>query len=204
MESLHKMLATLKPQPANTTRAPTIGDAAFYPISDMNIVSPEIKNNDNKVTHPDVDLITRGSLSGNDGVSASRIGGASSFPVNSGIVIDPGHGGVDPGTVKDGVVEKEVTLDISKRLQAYFERKKHTVILTRNGDTSVSKLSFSDGYTQQGDLNARVSIINHSNAELYLCIMLIVIRMSKKVVLLYITMLMIPYPRFWQQVSRDI
>jgi N-acetylmuramoyl-L-alanine amidase len=33
------------------------------------------------------------------------------------IVIDPGHGGVDPGTMKGNIREKDITLDISKRVQ---------------------------------------------------------------------------------------
>lgn len=86
------------------------------------------------------------------------------------LVIDPGHGGIDMGSVKNGIVEKEVTLDISKRIQAYFKNKKYNVILTRYSDTSVSELSTKGNYTQKKDLRARVKIINNNNTKLFLCI----------------------------------
>ncbi len=52
------------------------------------------------------------------------------------IIIDPGHGGEDPGTLGNGVlVEKDVVLDISKRLAALLKsRGGYDVRLTRDGD----------------------------------------------------------------------
>ncbi len=52
------------------------------------------------------------------------------------IIIDPGHGGEDPGTVGNGVlVEKDVVLDVSKRLAALLKsRGGYDVRLTRDGD----------------------------------------------------------------------
>ncbi len=52
------------------------------------------------------------------------------------IVIDPGHGGDDPGAVgKDGTYEKDVVLDISRRLQEIMNKKdEYNAFLTRNGD----------------------------------------------------------------------
>ncbi len=52
------------------------------------------------------------------------------------VVIDPGHGGKDPGaTGKNKVLEKEVVLDISSRVKKHLESKKIAVRLTRTGDT---------------------------------------------------------------------
>jgi N-acetylmuramoyl-L-alanine amidase len=56
------------------------------------------------------------------------------------IVIDPGHGGKDPGTINRslGLKEKDITLDISKRLNAILnEHKDLEVILTRPRDEFV-------------------------------------------------------------------
>ena len=55
------------------------------------------------------------------------------------IIIDPGHGGVDPGTVgRAGSHEKEVTLAVAKALKAELESLGHyKVIMTRRKDIFV-------------------------------------------------------------------
>jgi N-acetylmuramoyl-L-alanine amidase len=52
------------------------------------------------------------------------------------IVLDPGHGGNDPGAIgKGGLQEKDVVLAIAKHTKSVLEgRKKARVILTRDGD----------------------------------------------------------------------
>lgn len=53
------------------------------------------------------------------------------------IMIDPGHGGKDPGAVGNGLKEKELTLDIAKRIKKILETE-YTgveVRLTRESDT---------------------------------------------------------------------
>ncbi|MFZ5975009.1 MAG: N-acetylmuramoyl-L-alanine amidase family protein [Bacillota bacterium] len=86
------------------------------------------------------------------------------------IVIDPGHGGIDGGTNKDGLLEKDVNLVIAKKLKALMEKKGYTVIMTREEDISLDSLDDSNGSKHQRDLNARANIINNSNARLFLSI----------------------------------
>ncbi|MEA3408920.1 MAG: N-acetylmuramoyl-L-alanine amidase, partial [Candidatus Eisenbacteria bacterium] len=52
------------------------------------------------------------------------------------VIIDPGHGGEDPGTLGNGVlVEKDIVLDVSTRLAALLNsRGGYDVHLTRDGD----------------------------------------------------------------------
>lgn len=51
------------------------------------------------------------------------------------IVIDPGHGGVDPGMVGiNGLEEKDFNLDISLRLRKALEKENYQVVLTRERD----------------------------------------------------------------------
>ena len=56
------------------------------------------------------------------------------------VVIDPGHGGIDPGAVnKNGVMEKAIVLDFAKRLAARLSQVSGVrVELTRTDDTFLS------------------------------------------------------------------
>ncbi len=54
------------------------------------------------------------------------------------VVIDPGHGGNDKGSNWYGVYEKNLTLDLSKRIQRMLKAKGIPTVLTRNSDTYVS------------------------------------------------------------------
>jgi N-acetylmuramoyl-L-alanine amidase len=55
------------------------------------------------------------------------------------VVLDPGHGGADPGAqTPGGLVEKEVTLDVGQRLAGFLERAGFDVALTRAADETVS------------------------------------------------------------------
>lgn len=57
------------------------------------------------------------------------------------VVIDPGHGGVDPGNpgryFPDGLVEKDITLAIARLLRAELMRRGIAVQLTRSTDTLI-------------------------------------------------------------------
>ncbi len=53
------------------------------------------------------------------------------------VFIDPGHGGKDPGSVAYGLVEKDLTLDIAKRVEKLLVGKGIEVKLTRRDDSFV-------------------------------------------------------------------
>ncbi|WP_187442687.1 N-acetylmuramoyl-L-alanine amidase [Rossellomorea vietnamensis] len=54
------------------------------------------------------------------------------------VAIDPGHGGTDPGASGNGVVEKELNLDVSLRTKKYLEREGIQVVMTRETDKYVT------------------------------------------------------------------
>lgn len=54
------------------------------------------------------------------------------------VVIDPGHGGKDPGSNAYGLVEKDLTLDLALRLQKILTSKGITTTLTRTTDEFIS------------------------------------------------------------------
>lgn len=74
------------------------------------------------------------------------------------IIIDPGHGGKDPGAIgKSGLQEKNVVLDISKRLYKELKARGFKVSLTRDDDTFIS-------------LQNRTEIASQTNADLFISI----------------------------------
>ena len=54
------------------------------------------------------------------------------------IIIDPGHGGSDVGATRENIYEKDITLDMSKRLEEILKKKGYEVHMTRSKDTYVS------------------------------------------------------------------
>src|SRR5699024_7028445 len=59
------------------------------------------------------------------------------------IVIDPGHGGRDGGARgKDNTEEKEIALEVSKRLRNYLEQTGAVVYLTREEDKDLAGEDF--------------------------------------------------------------
>ena len=79
------------------------------------------------------------------------------------IVIDPGHGGDDEGAIgPSGVKEKDVNLEISKRLKRLLENKNFKVILTRDSDRFVS---LSDRTKIANEAGADIFVSIHANAS---------------------------------------
>jgi len=81
------------------------------------------------------------------------------------LVIDPGHGGRDPGAVsRDGLIfEKNINLDVGLYLSHYLERNSNMEIaMTRNDDTFVSLQERCD---IANNLNADYFISLHTNAR---------------------------------------
>ena len=54
------------------------------------------------------------------------------------VVIDAGHGGQDSGTVRDGVLEKDLTLDVALRLEQVMRASGVRTMLTRRTDEYLS------------------------------------------------------------------
>jgi N-acetylmuramoyl-L-alanine amidase len=87
------------------------------------------------------------------------------------IVLDAGHGGPDGGASGGDVIEKEVALLITNRLRDYLQEQGASVVMTRDGDYDLAEDGMR-GFSRRKsmDLRRRVSIINNSNADLYLSI----------------------------------
>ena len=79
------------------------------------------------------------------------------------IVIDPGHGGDDPGAIgKNGTYEKDIVLAMSREIKkAINKNPEYRAVLTRDGDYYVS---FSKRLQVAKDLNASLFISVHADA----------------------------------------
>ena len=84
------------------------------------------------------------------------------------IYIDPGHGGLDPGTIYKNIYEKNINLEISKKLKTILEKDGAIVYLTRYGDYDLSVNNSIE--RKKSDLNNRSKIINKSKADIYVSI----------------------------------
>src|SRR5438309_6474354 len=54
------------------------------------------------------------------------------------VVLDPGHGGQDSGAMCGGVMEKDLTLDVARRVDRLLDAEGVATLMTRLGDTYVS------------------------------------------------------------------
>lgn len=79
------------------------------------------------------------------------------------VIVDCGHGGSDPGAIgRKGTKEKEIVLDIAKRLRDKLQESGIKVIMTRDRDESVS-LEKRTEITSKNSADLFVSI--HANSE---------------------------------------
>ena len=84
------------------------------------------------------------------------------------IYIDPGHGGLDPGSIYQNIYEKDINLEICAVLKTELEQQGAIVYMTRYGDYDLSYIN--TGARKRSDLNNRAKIINESNADMYISI----------------------------------
>lgn len=82
------------------------------------------------------------------------------------IVIDPGHGGSDPGAVRADVVEKIVNLDISKRLRDILIARGWQVSMTHDTDRDV----YAANDSAREELQARCDVANSAGARLFVSV----------------------------------
>jgi N-acetylmuramoyl-L-alanine amidase len=74
------------------------------------------------------------------------------------IVLDPGHGGHDPGAMRSGMKEKDITLDVSQKLKSILEQEYgYEVLMTRTIDDYVP-------------LEERTAFANSKSADLFVSV----------------------------------
>lgn len=81
------------------------------------------------------------------------------------IVIDPGHGGDDPGAIGNGIIEKDLNLKISNYMYDKFKKLGIPVKITRSGDETLTPTERVNRVLGAYGNNSDVIVIsNHINA----------------------------------------
>lgn len=89
------------------------------------------------------------------------------------VILDAGHGGIDPGAVSDysGLKEKDVNLNLVMLVKSLLEKDNYKVILTRDADQLVyTTESKSILQKRKEDLTRRKKIMDESGADIALSI----------------------------------
>ncbi len=73
------------------------------------------------------------------------------------VVIDPGHGGRDNGAKWGGIAEKDLNLDVARRVEALLKERGIPVVMTRRSDAYVS-------------LDSRAAVANRYKNSLFVSI----------------------------------
>jgi len=88
------------------------------------------------------------------------------------IVVDAGHGGIDPGANRPGVLEKDINLAIALELKTVLNQYGAKVVLSRQTDIELS--TECDNEKVRGryhrDLTARVEMAEESDADLFISV----------------------------------
>lgn len=79
------------------------------------------------------------------------------------IVIDPGHGGWDPGKTAGGIRESDINLKIALKLKRLIEGSGGYAILTRYNNNAL-------GNTKSIDMKERMEITKKNNADVFISI----------------------------------
>lgn len=96
------------------------------------------------------------------GALTEQAPGRGKHPGRLTVVLDPGHGGIDPGALRDGIVEKDVVLDFARDLRAALEKTgRFDVFLTRDADDFVS---LTDRVVLAKQVGADAFLSLHTNA----------------------------------------
>lgn len=85
------------------------------------------------------------------------------------VCLDPGHGGRDPGAVFGSINEKNLNLDIAKRVAVLLKKEGVRVFLTRTKDSNLAHKSF-EGSMQRAELRERLLLAKKRKSDIFVSI----------------------------------
>ena len=107
----------------------------------------------------------------NDSVADSGIATQSTVNPNLVVVLDPGHGGSDPGACKYGLREADLTLKIAQYCKAKLEEYSHVeVYMTRTADTDnnlANRVAYAKKFNPDVFVSIHINAVGGHGAEVY-------------------------------------
>jgi N-acetylmuramoyl-L-alanine amidase len=87
------------------------------------------------------------------------------------IVVDPGHGGEDPGKVgASGIYEKDINLQVAKKLRSLLIQGGVSVVMTRDEDIALDAGQDTVRERKRADLTKRAALAVESGADMYVAL----------------------------------
>lgn len=147
---------------ASVTLLPNIGMKLSIPL-EMNTLVSTYLGSDGKT----IKIITKAPKKTVSPKPAAAAGGGISVPVvvpagKRRVVIDAGHGGTDHGAIRDNTSEKDITLDVSKKVEDLLKKQGYVVLMTRPSDAFVS---LADRVAMAEQFNPDIFVSIHVNSS---------------------------------------
>ncbi|KAF1085188.1 Germination-specific N-acetylmuramoyl-L-alanine amidase precursor [Sporotomaculum syntrophicum] len=106
-----------------------------------------------------------------DHMENRRVAALSWSLANKVIVVDPGHGGIDPGSKgPTGAIEEDITLEVARKLATVLSQAGAIVLMTRESDMDLSEEGGSLLTRKRQDLARRVALANEHDADAFISV----------------------------------
>lgn len=147
---------------ASVTLLPNIGMKLTLPLETNTLVSTYL-GADGKT----IKVTTKASKKASAQKTPAAAAGGISVPVvipagKRRVVIDAGHGGTDHGAIRDNTSEKDITLDVSKKVEDLLKKQGYVVLMTRPNDAFVS---LADRVAMAEQFNPDIFVSIHVNSS---------------------------------------
>ncbi|MDO7787663.1 N-acetylmuramoyl-L-alanine amidase family protein [Desulforamulus aquiferis] len=86
------------------------------------------------------------------------------------VAIDPGHGGYDPGAIRQGIMEKQINLEIAFEVEKILKQNNVDVILTRYGDYNHAVPGLRKKEAKRYDFERRIDFARNFDADIMVSI----------------------------------
>lgn len=138
---------------------PAIYKSNFFNAADSDI---DLRPRDFKIPDDEIDAVSYYNTSSNFGIPSSGGANLRIIPWKGPklVVLDPGHGGYEPGACANGLIEKDINLDVSLRVNSILQNSGVLVLMTRKDDAAIEPRERID---MANSMEAALFVSIHSN-----------------------------------------